>query len=294
MEGGPSGGMTIPNGPTSGMTNNSGMTNPTGMTNPIIEDDQPLYDWGIENRLDQYYQDDQNGENCGPPQPYYGHSREYSSGPPQGREYPNSPTGRDYRTPPPAHQEYAKIPQYRQERVSDRPVPGGQSTVIKEEPGLDMSQWSHPGYQGFYRKLPPPSPGSFPAFSLDANEALKVERKRARNRVAASKCRMRKIEKIQTLDQETSCLKAENDELAGIANKLREQVYKLQQELQWHVNNGCQLSERAAKAAELIAETEQTSSSSPMKPIHPTPQIASPDSTTAPPIETTVPGQGAG
>ena len=106
-----------------------------------------------------------------------------------------------------------------------------------------MSQWSHPGYQvwlildmslslfdqciyfqGFYRKLPPPSPGSFPAFSLDANEALKVERKRARNRVAASKCRMRKIEKIQTLDQETSCLKAENDELAGIANKLREQV----------------------------------------------------------------------
>ena len=36
--------------------------------------------------------------------------------------------------------------------------------------------------------------------------------------------RMRKIEKIQTLDQQTSCLKAENEELAGIANKLREQV----------------------------------------------------------------------
>ena len=25
-------------------------------SNPIIEDDQQLYDWGIENRLDQYYQ----------------------------------------------------------------------------------------------------------------------------------------------------------------------------------------------------------------------------------------------
>ena len=44
MEGAPS---TVPSG---------GMTNPSGMTNPIIEDDQPLYDWGIENRLDQYYQ----------------------------------------------------------------------------------------------------------------------------------------------------------------------------------------------------------------------------------------------
>ena len=33
------------------------------------------------------------------------------------------------------------------------------------------------------------SPGQFPAFSLDTNEALKVERKRARNRIAASKCR---------------------------------------------------------------------------------------------------------
>merc|ERR1719232_1428592 len=158
-----------------------------------------------------------------------------------------------------------------------------------------MSQWSHPGYQGFYRKLPPPPPpssGSFPAFSLDANEALKVERKRARNRVAASKCRMRKIEKIQTLDQQTSCLKAENEELAGIANKLREQVFKLQQELQWHVNNGCQLSERATKAAELIAEVEQSSTSSSHKIQEAIPQIASPDSTTAPPIDTTGPGQG--
>ena len=50
--------------------------------------------------------------------------------------------------------------------------------------------------------------------------------------------RMRKIEKIQTLDQQTSQLKAENDELAGLAKKLKEQNYKLQQELRWHINNG--------------------------------------------------------
>ena len=49
---------------------------------------------------------------------------------------------------------------------------------------------------------------------------------------------MRKIEKIQTLDQQTSQLKAENDELAGLAKKLKDQNYKLQQELRWHINNG--------------------------------------------------------
>ena len=52
---------------------------------------------------------------------------------------------------------------------------------------------------------------------------------------------MRKIEKIQTLDQQTSQLKAENDELACLAKKLKEQNYKLQQELRWHINNGTQL-----------------------------------------------------
>ena len=60
-----------------------------------------------------------------------------------------------------------------------------------------MSQWSHPTYHQspYYRKMAPASPGQpahfppAPPFSLDANEAMKVERKRARNRIAASKCR---------------------------------------------------------------------------------------------------------
>ena len=114
---------------------------------------------------------------------------------------------------------------------------------------------------------------------MDANEALKVERKRARNRIAASKCRMRKIEKIQTLDQQTTKLKTENDELAALATKLKEQVYQLQQELRWHVNNGCQVSERVVKAAELLNDYPQS------KPVKSCPsskceQSASPDSTT--------------
>ena len=33
----------------------------------------------------------------------------------------------------------------------------------------------------------------------------------------------------------------ENDELLGLTGALKDQVYRLQQELQWHVNNGCNL-----------------------------------------------------
>ena len=43
-------------------------------------------------------------------------------------------------------------------------------------------------------------------------------------RTVQCKCRMRKIEKIQTLDQQTAKLKAENDDLAALAGKLKEQV----------------------------------------------------------------------
>lgn len=232
----------------------------------ILEDDQQLYDWGIENRLDQYYQDDPNGESYA--------SSGGSSGQGQGPYYPRNYDRRqssDYASPPPAHQEAG--------------YSHGQGR-IKEEPGVDMSGWNY-AYSRKPPLLPPSSPhghstGQFPAFSLDTNEALKVERKRARNRIAASKCRMRKIEKINTLDQETSKLKAENDELAGLAAKLKEQVYKLQQELQWHVNNGCQVSERANKISELIPEMNvghQTKLSQNLTKTR-RQQIESPDSTT--------------
>merc|ERR1712079_468148 len=103
-----------------------------------------------------------------------------------------------------------------------------------------------------------------------------VERKRARNRIAASKCRMRK---------------AENDYLAALAGKLKEQVYQLQQELQWHVNNGCQVSERATKAAELLTDFQPSSQTKPgqhqTEPLHHTKTVCeqTPDSTTVSPVE---------
>lgn len=88
----------------------------------ILEDDQQLYDWGIENRLDQYYQDDPNN------------AESYASsggGSGQGPYYPRNYDRRqasEYASPPPAHQEAG----YSQ----------GQGR-IKEEPGVDMSGWNY-------------------------------------------------------------------------------------------------------------------------------------------------------
>ena len=70
---------------------------------------------------------------------------------------------------------------------------------------------------------------------------FQVERKRARNRVAASKCRMRKLERIAVLDDQAKQLRAENDELIAFSERLKEQLYKLKQELRWHLNNGCKI-----------------------------------------------------
>lgn len=62
-----------------------------------------------------------------------------------------------------------------------------------------------------------------------SNFYLKVERKRARNRIAASKCRMRKLERIAVLDQQAGQLRANNDELKSLSEKLRAEVFELQQ-----------------------------------------------------------------
>lgn len=62
-----------------------------------------------------------------------------------------------------------------------------------------------------------------------SNFYIQVERKRARNRIAASKCRMRKLERIAVLDQQAGQLRANNDELKSLSEKLRAEVFELQQ-----------------------------------------------------------------
>ncbi|XP_078264103.1 transcription factor Jun [Rhinoraja longicauda] len=90
----------------------------------------------------------------------------------------------------------------------------------------------------------PEMPGETPPLSpidMESQERIKAERKRMRNRIAASKCRKRKLERISRLEDKVKNLKAQNSELASTANVLREQVAQLKQKVMNHVNSGCQL-----------------------------------------------------
>uniref|UniRef100_F7CQ21 Transcription factor JunB n=1 Tax=Ornithorhynchus anatinus TaxID=9258 RepID=F7CQ21_ORNAN len=83
---------------------------------------------------------------------------------------------------------------------------------------------------------PPMSP-----INMEDQERIKVERKRLRNRLAATKCRKRKLERIARLEDKVKSLKTENAGLSNTASLLREQVAQLKQKVMNHVNNGCQL-----------------------------------------------------
>jgi predicted RNase H-like nuclease (RuvC/YqgF family) len=69
-------------------------------------------------------------------------------------------------------------------------------------------------------------------------ERIKLERKRARNRVAATRCRNRKLERIDRLQEQADQLRATNARLAAEVLRLRETVGRLRLDVQMHA--GCQ------------------------------------------------------
>ncbi|CAJ0959538.1 unnamed protein product [Ranitomeya imitator] len=101
--------------------------------------------------------------------------------------------------------------------------------ILKDEPQIVPEVAS-------FGDSPPMSP-----IDMDNQERIKAERKRLRNRIAASKCRKRKLERISRLEEKVKSLKTQNTELASTANLLREQVAQLKQKVMSHVNSGCQL-----------------------------------------------------
>ncbi|XP_028828304.1 junB proto-oncogene, AP-1 transcription factor subunit a [Denticeps clupeoides] len=119
-------------------------------------------------------------------------------------------------------------------------------------PSATISYLPHPHYQ---QPFPPlkeepqtvpdlqSSDGSPPASPVDMEnqERMKAERKRLRNRLAATKCRKRKLERISRLEDKVKALKTDNAGLSGAAARLREQVAQLQQKVLRHVGSGCQL-----------------------------------------------------
>jgi len=84
-------------------------------------------------------------------------------------------------------------------------------------------------------------PTTITPINLDEQESAKLDRKRARNRLAATRCRNRKLERISRLEERVSELKGRNTELAETAAMLREQVNKLKQNITEHTQHGCQV-----------------------------------------------------
>ncbi|XP_068089877.1 transcription factor JunD [Hyperolius riggenbachi] len=107
--------------------------------------------------------------------------------------------------------------------------PPARLQTLKDEPQIVPEMTS-------FGDSPPLSP-----INMDTQERIKAERKRLRNRIAASKCRKRKLERISRLEEKVKTLKTQNTELASTANLLREQVAQLKQKVMSHVNSGCQL-----------------------------------------------------
>merc|ERR1712013_890415 len=123
-------------------------------------------------------------------------------------------------------------------------VPDG--VKIKDEPDDHLSlSGSDYGSEGM--KSPPMNTTGMSPIDMESQEKIKLDRKRQRNRLAASKCRKRKLERISQLDDRVSALKNENADLAAVVKKMKAGVALLKQEVIEHVNSGCDI--RVAEAA---------------------------------------------
>lgn len=71
----------------------------------------------------------------------------------------------------------------------------------------------------------------------DLTEEAKLQRKRLRNRLAASKCRKKKLERIFLLEQEVHALKIEKSEYLNKINILGDEITQLRQKLATHNQN---------------------------------------------------------
>uniref|UniRef100_UPI00358F5CD0 transcription factor Jun-like n=1 Tax=Myxine glutinosa TaxID=7769 RepID=UPI00358F5CD0 len=105
--------------------------------------------------------------------------------------------------------------------------------ALKEEPQTvpESSRGAGSGGGGDYES----------STDMDSQDIVKTERKRLRNRIAASKCRRRKLERIARLEERVASLKAQNLDLAGQAGALRDQVCRLKRRVVSHLNRGCHL-----------------------------------------------------
>ncbi|WKX97532.1 hypothetical protein Q1695_013302 [Nippostrongylus brasiliensis] len=74
---------------------------------------------------------------------------------------------------------------------------------------------------------------------MDEQEKRKLDRKRARNRAAATKCRQKKIDRIQELETMVTQEKQRAQGLDMEMESMRNTLQQLQQLIQMHEQRGC-------------------------------------------------------
>ncbi|CRL01667.1 CLUMA_CG014887, isoform A [Clunio marinus] len=114
---------------------------------------------------------------------------------------------------------------------------GGITYADAENANLLMQIKEEPQSQNIQPSSPQMSP-----IDMESQERIKLERKRQRNRVAASKCRKRKLERISKLEDRVKVLKVENHDLGSVLLNLKQHVFDLKQQVINHHNSGCHIS----------------------------------------------------
>ena len=76
---------------------------------------------------------------------------------------------------------------------------------------------------------------------MQTQEHMKEERKKARNRLAASKCRLRRLQRESELQSKVKVLREHNHELNSEVTDLKEQINNLKRALIQHMKGGCQV-----------------------------------------------------
>uniref|UniRef100_A0A915BCY5 BZIP domain-containing protein n=1 Tax=Parascaris univalens TaxID=6257 RepID=A0A915BCY5_PARUN len=97
---------------------------------------------------------------------------------------------------------------------------------------------SFPGDRRRVANFPKPHPG-MGEYDLSEQERKKLERKRARNRMAATKCRQRKLQKISDLERQVNEEKATGNRLSQELKLLEASITQLRQMLHEHRSRGC-------------------------------------------------------
>lgn len=86
---------------------------------------------------------------------------------------------------------------------------------------------------------PAPSLHPMSPINMDEQDHFKQERKRERNRLAARKCRTKKLEQIMLLEGRVKELKEQNRSLGDTATALRTLMNRLQSQISQHISCGC-------------------------------------------------------